>query len=132
MERWIGVLLLAAVPLSGAAATNFRALLFDAMHSPTGTIVTEIDGPVADKIRGDINQPTAKVMGEISTVDSLPQEGCKTMRIRFFTPGTLLPTKDGKGQMLDMQMRLNMCPNGLPPGAVDAPQAPRPPFRQSM
>jgi len=97
------------------ADTNFRALMMEAMRSPSGKSTAVVAGPAADNIRAQIGRPDARIMAEVSIVEKLPQEGCKRLLLRFTTPGTLLPTNDGKSQMLDMGVKLNMCPNGLPP-----------------
>ena len=98
-------------------ATDFRALLLEAMDAKDGKASADISGPVADKIRGTINRPNARIHADIITVQQLRQEGCKRFEIRFTTPGTLLPTTDGKSRMLDMSMQMNMCRNGMPPDA---------------
>ena len=79
----------------------------------------EINGPMADMIRGQINRPGAKIVADVITVGDLPQAGCKRFAVRFTTPGTLLPTKDGQSRMLDVAIKLNMCENGMPPGAEE-------------
>ena len=79
----------------------------------------EISGPMADMIRGQINRPDAKIIADVITVGDLPQAGCKRLAIRFTTPGTLLPMKDGQARMLDVALKLNMCENGMPPGVED-------------
>ena len=101
------------------AESSHRELILKAMKSPSGTASMEISGPMADMIRGQINRPEARIVADVSTVGPLPQEGCKRFLVRFTTPGTLLPTKDGQSRMLDVAMKLNMCENGMPPGVDD-------------
>lgn len=135
--RLLHLILALALPLSATAqtrvGTDYKVLLLEAVNSPKGTSQAELSGPVADKIRADIQRPQAVVLAEVSTVEKLPQEGCKRLMVRFTTPGTLIPTSDGKSRMLDMNMKLNMCPNGLPPGATSesSPQEKSPPSDSS-
>lgn len=107
------------LPLFAYAESSHRELLLRAMKSPTGTASMEIEGPMADMIRGQINRPGAKIVADVITVGDLPQAGCKRFAVRFTTPGTLLPTKDGQSRMLDVAIKLNMCENGMPPGAEE-------------
>lgn len=104
-----------AVNAQAFSGTDFKALLLEAINAPTGISKAEVTGPLADKIRGQIGQPTATVMAAVSVIEKLPQEGCKRLLIQITTPGTLLATSDGKSRPLEMMMKLNMCPNGLPP-----------------
>lgn len=120
MKHVLLAAIFASLPVvANALDTNFRSLIMEAMQSKTGSTTAELTGPLADIIRGRINRPNAKILAEVTTLEKLPQEGCKRFQIRFTTPGTLLPTEDGRQQMLDLNMKLNMCPNGMPPG-VDA------------
>lgn len=109
----------AAVSLTCApsmADSAIRDLLLEAVKSKEGTASSEVTGQVADEIRAQIKRPGARVMANVSTLSLLPQAGCKRLLIRFSTPGTLLPTRDGDPAMLDLSVKLNVCPNGMPPG----------------
>ena len=118
MRRLI-IIAMAILPCIAYAESSHRELLLRAMKSPSGTASMEISGPMADMIRGQINRPDAKIIADVITVGDLPQAGCKRFAIRFTTPGTLLPTKDGQARMLDVALKLNMCENGMPPGVED-------------
>lgn len=98
-----------------AQGTSFREILLEALRSPKGTSSSYISGPVADQLRNQIGRSSATVLAEVSTVQALPQEGCKRLRMRITTPGTLLETTDHRQQMPEMFMELNMCANGQPP-----------------
>lgn len=101
------------------ADTDYRGLMLQAMKSPDGTYQEEVTGPIADVIRKQIHRPKAKVLATVTTVEALPQEGCKRFNIRFTTPGTYLPTKDSGNQPLSIDTRFNMCANGAAPGAEE-------------
>ena len=118
MRRLI-ITVMTILPLIAYAESSHRELLLRAMKSPSGTASMEINGPMADMIRGQINRPNAKIIADVMTLGDLPQAGCKRFAIRFTTPGTLLPTKDGQDRMLDVALKLNMCENGMPPGVED-------------
>ena len=118
MRRLI-IIAMTILPVFAHAESSHRELLLRAMKSPSGTASMEINGPMADMIRGQINRPNAKIIADVMTVGDLPQAGCKRFAIRFTTPGTLLPTKDGQARMLDVALKLNMCENGMPPGVED-------------
>ena len=118
MRRLITIAM-AILPFIAYAESSHRELLLRAMKSPSGTASMEISGPMADMIRGQINRPDAKIIADVITVGDLPQAGCKRFAIRFTTPGTLLPTKDGQARMLDVAVKLSMCENGMPPGVED-------------
>lgn len=118
MRRLI-IIAITILPLIAHAESSHRELVLRAMKSPSGTASMEISGPMADMIRGQINRPNAKIIADVMTVGDLPQAGCKRFAIRFTTPGTLLPTKDGQARMLDVALKLNMCENGMPPGVED-------------
>ena len=118
MRRLI-IIAMTILPVFAHAESSHRELLLRAMKSPSGTASTEINGPMADMIRGRINRPNAKIIADVITVGDLPQAGCKRFAIRFTTPGTLLPTKDGQARMLNIALKLNMCENGMPPGAEE-------------
>ena len=118
MRRLI-IIAMAILPCIAYAESSHRELLLRAMKSPSGTASMEISGPMADMIRGQINRPDAKIIADVITVGDLPQAGCKRLAIRFTTPGTLLPMKDGQARMLDVALKLNMCENGMPPGVED-------------
>lgn len=113
---------LAALPLMvllsnhSYADTNFKELILSALNSKSGTAESNVTGPLADKIRSTINRPNAVVHVEVRTLEKLPQEGCSRVKVRYTTPGTLLPMSDGSTQMLDMNAQINVCKNGLPPG----------------
>lgn len=119
MRRLIAAITMTILPLIAHAESSHRELLLRAMKSPSGTASMEINGPMADMIRGQINRPNAKIIADVITVGDLPQAGCKRFAIRFTTPGTLLPTKEGQARMLDVALKLNMCENGMPPGAEE-------------
>ena len=118
MRRLI-IIAMTILPVFAHAESSHRELLLRAMKSPSGTASMEINGPMADMIRGQINRPGAKIVADVITVGDLPQAGCKRFAVRFTTPGTLLPTKDGQSRMLDVAIKLNMCENGMPPGAEE-------------
>ena len=118
MRRLI-IIAMTILPVFAHAESSHRELLLRAMKSPSGTASMEINGPMADMIRGQINRPNAKIIADVMTLGDLPQAGCKRFAIRFTTPGTLLPTKDGQDRMLDVALKLNMCENGMPPGVED-------------
>lgn len=115
MRKAFLVLLLAA-PIFAYADTDYRDLLMKAMYAKDGKASAELSGKVAEMIRAQINRPNAKVVADVTTIAELKQEGCKRFQVRFTTPGTLLPMTDGQSRMLDMNMKLNMCQNGFPPG----------------
>jgi hypothetical protein len=103
--------------MSSLQDTDFRKLVLQAMDAKDGKATADVTGKVADLIRQKINRPDARVVAEVTTVVELKQEGCKQFKIRYTTPGTLLPTADGSSRELDMSMMLNMCRNGQPPAA---------------
>lgn len=104
------------MPLTSNTGTDYRDLLLKAMDTKDGKVTADVTGKTAEMIRQQINRPNARVVAEVTTIERLPQDGCKRFNIRFTTPGTLLPMTDGSSQMLDMSMKLNMCRNGFPPG----------------
>ena len=121
MRRAILALAL-ALPLTTFASTDYRSLVLQAMKSKSGSSKSEVIGPVADQIRAQINKPNARVQAEVTTLAALQESGCKRMQIKITTPGTLVPTADGKSAPFEFKMALNMCENGMPPGIEDEQQ----------
>lgn len=98
-----------------AEGTDFKKLFLKALNSPTGNARTDVTGPVADSIRGQTNSPNARIVAEVETIQSLPQEGCKRMQLRLTSPGLMLETRTGSKAPLNLGVLINMCPNGEPP-----------------
>lgn len=117
---WIGLLFLGLSGVAQAQAqTDVRELLLEALRKPENVSVqAEVNGVIAERIRRDLQAPGARVVVNISTEAKLAQPGCRRLRMRFTTPGTMMPTKDGgPSAPLDMSISLNVCPNGQPPGS---------------
>lgn len=112
----------AAVSLS-VSATDYKELLLRAMKAGGGPYSEDITGPVAEMIRGQTGRPDARVVGEVTTVKVLDEPGCRRLNLNVSTPGTYLPQKDGKQGIISMNLKLNMCESGLPPGSI-TPQTP--------
>ena len=92
------------LPITSNTGTDYRDLLLKAIDTKDGKVTVDVSGRTAEMIRQQINRPNARVVAEVTTIERLPQEGCKRFNIRFTTPGTLLPMTDGSSQMLDMSM----------------------------
>ncbi len=119
MKKPIFMLLLSVVVTSAhAVGTDFRALFLKALNSPNGKARAEVTGPVADDIRAKTGKSNAKVFVDVTTLNNLEQEGCKRMKATFSMPGTTFPVKEGGQSPLALNMELNMCPNGQPPGGL--------------
>lgn len=97
------------------AATNMQSLMLKAMQSPSHQASEIVTGPGAEIIRKAISKPDAQILVTVQVIGDLPQEGCKKLRLKYSSPGTLLATTDGKSRELDMGWTMNMCASGLPP-----------------
>lgn len=89
-----------------------KDVLMGAMNSTNGTAEAQIVGPLADKIRAQIQKPDAKVVAKAKIIGRLPAEDCKVVEISFTTPGTRLKTPQGDMRDLDIRMPFNVCKNG--------------------
>lgn len=98
-----------------AEGTDFKKLFMKALNSPTGKASSDVTGPIADSIRGQINSPNARIVAEVETIQSLPQEGCKRMQLRLTSPGLMLATVTGSKAPLRLGVLLNLCTDGEPP-----------------
>lgn len=114
-NRIFQILLLLAIPSISIADVGIREVVMEAISSPEGRSEGFVSGPLADMIRGSINVPHAKVLASVKVIEKLHEEGCKRARIQLTTPGVILPTTDGKGHPLHLEVELNVCENGLPP-----------------
>lgn len=114
MRRLFVVLMLLSSPLMANAApdTQIRDLMLKAMKSPDGTASTDVTGRLADNIRQTIKSPGARVYAQVTTVSSLPQGGCKRMKVRFTTPDNRLAATDGTKHPLDIYTTFDICENG--------------------
>ncbi|MDR2014745.1 MAG: hypothetical protein LBP99_03870 [Azoarcus sp.] len=74
-----------------------------------------LSGQVADYIREQIKHPEAKILLEITRVDNHGKPGCHGLRMKFSTPGTLLPMTDGSSRELDLGHFTNLCPKSSSP-----------------
>jgi hypothetical protein len=119
MTRKFAALLLLALCLAGSmrvshASTipnidgDYKALMQKAVKE--GKAAAWVSGQVADYIREQIKRPEAKILLEVTRVDDHGKKGCHGLKLRFTTPGTLLPMSDGVSRELDMSSFMNMCP----------------------
>ena len=115
-RRYLLALLLAGSAYAQSEGTDFKSLMMEALSSPSGSSKADVYGPVADQIRSQINRPDARVVAYVTTVKALPQSGCKRLKLKMDTPGTLFMAKDGVSAPLEFGVEMNLCPNGQPPG----------------
>lgn len=96
------------------AQQDWRGLILQAFHSPTGTVDAVLEGPLAEQAKRGL-QTTDDIRVRISTVGPLPQVGCKRMEVLMYIPGKKFPTTAGDAQEFRTGLQLNMCPDGRPP-----------------
>lgn len=106
---WFGI------PQICSANTEFKPIIMEAVNSESGEAQAYLSGPLADLIRARTNKPNMDILVQVTTLQQLPEPGCKRVKIRFTTPGTVLPVSDGSSRMLDMDLKLNICKDGQPP-----------------
>jgi len=105
----------AQVALQQTADTKPMDLFRAAIDSPTGSIRTQVHGPLAQKIQQAIGAPGTPVFAEVTTVESFKEEGCKRLAMTLSTPKHRMKTSDGGSMPFAATWRLNVCRNGRPP-----------------
>lgn len=96
------------------AQQDWRALILDAIRSPTGGIDTVLTGPLAEQAKRGL-KTSEDIRVRISTVAALPQPGCKRMEVLMYIPDKKFPTTDGGEHEFRTGFQLNICPDGRPP-----------------
>lgn len=103
-----------------AADTDFRVLFIQALEAKSGVVRAEMQGALLAKMQSEIHTD-ARIFVEVRAVQTLPQEGCKRLKVTFSAPDSRLPTKDGGTAPLDgVGFSFNICRDGNPPGIVGA------------
>ncbi len=110
-----GVLLLSAGLAHAQAPLDLFDALMGAMNAPTGSYQTQIQGKMADYLRGALHANSALFV-DVSTVSALPQEGCKRLRAKVTGPGLQAPnTQTGVLTPVTFTMEINLCADGRAP-----------------
>ena len=94
------------------AYSSIRPLLFQELDAPNTTLVAELTGPIAEKIKAT-TKSTAPVMATVTTIKQFKQEGCSRLNINFKQVN--VPTNDGKLTDFTFDVGLNLCKDGKPP-----------------
>lgn len=107
--------LMMILPVIAIAETQIKQLMIQALESPSGTSSSDINDELAEVFRRGIQVPGARIHAEATVVGRLANDGCGRVKVRFSTPGTVLPMSDGTSKPLDISMEMNICKDGQPP-----------------
>ena len=103
----VATLCLLTTSASASQSTSVKALLMQALNTPSGAAKGIVEGKEADAIHAATGA-IDPVRAEVSTIKKFKQEGCSRLAVRLIQPNT--PSKEGGKTEFASELRVESMP----------------------